>query len=417
MALFILSVFVALSVSFTCSVVEAALLSLTPGQIADISLRRPRFGIVWQRFKANIEYPISVILIINTVAHTMGAAVAGSQFNKLFGDKWIWIFSVVFTFLMLQYTEILPKTIGVRFNRYLAIFIARPLNAAISVLRPVIHFTQWVNRPFTITSAKTGPIATVEEIAAMAGLARLSNQIGSHQERIIKGASRLSRLPVRQVMIPVEQISFLSSSKTLAEAVLAAHIDAHTRFPVCEGDDRNKVIGYVNFKEMIYFMRTNPNATSFRGIVRPVHLALPDDSAADLIKAFVDQHVHMAIVRDRAGKTLGLVTLEDLVEELVGELEDEFDRLPRMFHILSSGVWMVGGGMPMVEVCQRLELTIPVSQETLSRWLSRRLGRLARPGDTYQDAGAEFNVRRVRRGKIFEVSITKSRPSTPIAGL
>jgi putative hemolysin len=407
MALFIISLLIALCVSFLCSLLEATLLSLTPTQIANISSKRPRLGTIWQNFKANIERPLSVILVLNTAAHTIGASVAGAQFNKLFGNKWIWLFSLAFTFVMLQFTEILPKTIGVRFNRKLANFIARPLETAIEILTPLLRLIHWVNRPFEIKRGAAVAIATADEISALAALGRLSNQIDFHQERIIKGACRLAALSVQQVMIPVEQVSFLSASQTLSQAVIAAHLDFHTRYPVCEDENHNRVVGYVNFKEMIYFMKTNPTDSSFRGIIRPVYFILPEDSAADLMRIFIEQHVHIAIVHDSSGKTLGMVTLEDLVEELVGELEDEFDRLPRMFHALSGGVWMVGGGMRMTELSEQLQLPLPSSQETLSAYLIRHLGRVPKPGDVYRQATAEFAVRRVRRGKVFEAAISR----------
>ena len=345
MSVFLISIAVALGVSFMCSLAEAALLSLTPSQIARLSEKHPSIGRIWQNFKSDITRPIAVILILNTSAHTIGASVAGSSFDNLFGNQWIWLFSLIFTFVMVQFTEILPKSLGVRFNSELGFLLARPLNASIKIFEPVIKMVHLLNRPFEGKSQKKDSQFAVDEITALAGLACLSKQISQHQEKIIRGASRLARLKVKDVMIPVEQVSFLSSSQTIGEAVIAAHNDFHTRYPVCQGDNRDDVIGYVNFKEMIYFMKTNPKDQSFQGIIRPVHFLSPQDSAADLLKTFIDQHVHIAIVRDSSGKTLGLVTLEDIVEELVGELEDEFDRLPRMLHQLSGGTWMVGGGV------------------------------------------------------------------------
>jgi putative hemolysin len=163
----------------------------------------------------------------------------------------------------------------------------------------------------------------------------------------------------------------------------------------------------VNFKEMIYFMSTNPHDLSFRGIIRPVCFVSPDYSAADLMKMFVDQYIHIAIVQDEKSKTLGMVALEDLVEELLGELEDEFDRLPRMFHALSGGVWMVGGGMRISELSTQIQAPLSGSQETLSVWLSKKLGHIPQQGDVYKEAQMEFTVRRLRRGKAFEVAIRR----------
>lgn len=408
---FLVSVTVALFVSFLCSLMEASLLSLTPSQLADLSNKHPKIGAIWQSFKSDINRPIAAILILNTAAHTIGAAVAGAQFDDVFGQQWIWFFSLIFTFLMLQFSEILPKTLGVRFNCELALFIATPLAVAVRLFTPLIRLTHWINKPFEIGSSKSRSPATIDEITALAAFARLSNQIGKHQERIIKGASRLSQLPVRQVMLPIEHVSFLSTSQSLFDAVTTAHIDSHTRFPVCENNDHNRVVGYVNFKEMIYYMRTNPNDPSFKGIIRPVYFADPDAPASDLLKGFVDQHVHIAIVRDADGRSLGLVTFEDLVEELVGELEDEFDRLPRLFHPLSGGTWMVGGGIPMAELAQKLDLKTLNATGSLSAWLLQRVGSTPKPGQTCREAGLEFQVRRVRRGKIFEASVTRLTPA------
>ncbi len=407
MTLFIVSILVALCISFLCSLLEATVLSLTPTQVADISSKRPMVGKIWHSFKTNIERPLTVILVINTAAHTIGASVAGAQFDKLFGNKWIMVFSLVFTFLMLQFTEILPKTIGVKYNRKLAGFIALPLNMSVQALTPLIRLIHWINRPFEGGKRSDKSIASADEIISLAALSRLSNQIDFHQERIIKGACRLAALTVRQVMIPVEQISFISASKTISQAVIAAHLDCHTRYPVREEEDPDRVVGYVNFKEMIYFMSTNPHDLSFRGIIRPVCFVSSDYSAADLMKMFVDQHIHIAIVQDENGKTLGMVALEDLVEELLGELEDEFDRLPRMFHALSGGVWMVGGGMRMTELSNQIQAPLSGSQETLSVWLSKKLGRIPQQGDIYKEGQMEFTVRRLRRGKPFEIAVRR----------
>ncbi|HNR29590.1 MAG TPA: CNNM domain-containing protein [Candidatus Hydrogenedentes bacterium] len=410
MALFLASVFLALGVSALCSLMEATLLSLTPAQLAAISTRHPRLGGIWRAFKSDIQRPIAVILILNTAAHTIGASIAGSEFDDLFGDRWIWVFSLVFTFLMLQFTEILPKTLGVRFNVFFAGLFANPLSAAITVLSPVLRFIRFMNRPFEGRAAARTEHATVEEIAALVGLARLSNELGAYQERIITRAMRLSRVRVRQVMIPLDQVSFLSTSQTIMDAIVAAHMDAHTRFPVCEGEDRGRVVGYVNFKEMVYFMRTNPNEPNFGGIIRPIAFVDREDTAAELLARFVDQHIHLAMVRGADGTALGMVTLEDIVEELVGEIEDEFDRLPRMCHALSGGVWILGGGLPVAEAARHLGVSLEDIHGVLSDWLLRRLDRAPRPGDTHTAQGLEFTVRRVRRGRVFELSVVRARP-------
>jgi CBS domain containing-hemolysin-like protein len=408
-----ISILAALVVSALCSLMEASLLSLTPAQAADISVRRPKIGAIWQRFKSNIEPPISAILILNTTAHTIGAAAAGAQFNKLYGEDRILAFSIVFTYLMLQFTEILPKTLGVKYNRRIAMVIARPLSALTFALGPVIYLVHLINRPLEGRRTAEQAPASLEEITALAGLARLSNVIGSHQERIIRGASRLSRLNVAHVMISVEYVTFISTAQSIGDAIVTAHLDPHTRFPVCQGDDRNTVMGYINFKEMIYHVRTNPNERSLVGVIRPVRFVAPEEPAAELLRVFVEEHVHIAIVRDADGRTLGLVTLEDIVEELVGKLGDEFDRPPRMFHRLSGGMWMVGGGLPIGALASALGVDLGDKTGTVSAWILHRIGHVPKPGDVHRLDNIEFTIRRTRRGKVFEVAVSRVVSQTP----
>jgi CBS domain containing-hemolysin-like protein len=409
-ALMIAAIGVAFGVSFLCSLTEAALLSVTPGQLADLAARRRKTSVICRRLKRHIERPIAVILTLNTVAHTVGATIAGSEFAILYGNKWIGLFSGVFTYLMLQYTEILPKTLGIRFNSQILTATAYPLSAMIKVLAPFIYLLRLVNRPFESKQSSAASASTIDEIRSLAALARMEHDIGAHQERIIAGASRLAQIAARKIMIPVEQITFLSTSQSLGQAIVAAHIDPHTRFPILDGGDRDRVLGYVNFKELVSRVRTNPLNPTMHGIIRPVCFVPAEARCSELLKNFVDQHVHVAIVRDGAGKTLGLITLEDIVEQLVGPVGDEFDSLPKHCHLLSGNVWLVGGGMTLRDASAHLGVPLSGREATISEWIVSRLGRSPAVNDSVNEGGAQFLVRRVRRSRVYEVSVMKSTP-------
>ncbi len=332
MVLLLASMMLALGVSAICSILEATLLSLTPSQVAKLSVSYPRRGAIWQSFKSRIDKPIAAILILNTAAHTIGATLAGAHFEGLFGKENIIWFSLIFTFLMLQFTEILPKTLGVRFNHHLARYIAFPLNYLVSSLRPVLYLVHLLNRPFEKTGREKSPSATLEEISALAGLARLKNLIGPHQERIIQETSGLSHKTARDLMIPRDQVTFLEADQTVEQAIAIGAEHSYTRFPVRDHRDSHQVIGYVNFKEIIHLMHASSasDATgdssdkTMREIVRPVYFASPQQPAAEMLKVFVERRNHMAVVREADGRASGIITLEDVIEELVGELEDEF---------------------------------------------------------------------------------------------
>jgi CBS domain containing-hemolysin-like protein len=407
MELLIASVVIAATVSFLCSFTEAALLSLTPGQLADIEARRPNIGARVRALKENIKKPIAVILMCNTSAATIGATVAGSQFAVVVGHDWIAVFSIAFTYMMFQFTEILPKTLGVQHNKSVMTCAAIPLSFLARALSPLVAFFHLVNRPFERRRPDKSTSEALDEITALVRAARVDRIIEDQQARIISVSVRLSKLTAAEVMIPVEQITFLSATQSLVDAMVTAHTDPHTRFPIIEGNDRNKVLGYVNFKEIVYRARTNPADPTLRGIIRPIYFVDPTQTCNRVLKAFVDEHVHMALVRaPDTGATLGLITLEDVVEELVGDIEDEFDRLPRMCQSLSGGVWIVGGGLPASELFTRAGFAPEQTTDNVSTWLLKRLGAMPHLGQVIQMGERDVTIRRLRRGKVFEILVT-----------
>jgi len=407
--LLVTGVMLAFTVSFLCSLMEAALLSITPGQVIRLRQRKPRIGSVVERLKGDVERPITAILTLNTTAHTVGATIAGAEFALIFGDKAIGLFSAVFTYLMLQYTEVLPKSLGVRLNGLICAWMALPLSALTRALGPVISVLRFLNRPFERRRQEGSTSLSLDDVLALVGHARLTRLITPQQESIMTQAASLTEKTAQEIMVPVDQITFLSSDQTLSEAIVTAHMDPHTRFPVIRGDNRDEILGYVNFKELVYRVRTNPAAPTLEGVVRPLRFVRTDTPCHQILLAFVDEHEHMAIVQNKREQTAGLITLEDLVEVLLGDLQDEFDHLPKMCHGLAQGVWIVGGGVPMEELAERLGRPALRVPGTLSDWVIARLGDRPVVDQRFCVEYLEFTVRRIRRGKLFEALISPVR--------
>ena len=405
--LLIASMAMAIFVSFLCSLLESALLSLTPSQLADITAKNPRKGDLVGKLKDDIEKPLAVILICNTAAHTIGAAIAGAEFAKLFGAPWLGVFTLAFTLVMVQYTEILPKTVGVYYNCRIMAFFAGALSVMAIIMAPLIKLVHLINRPFEVKEDDSQPSAAAE-IAALASLARREKEISSQQERILLATPKLSERRADEIMLPVENISFVSSDLTPAEALNAAPADFHTRYPVCEDGDRDKVLGYINFKELVAAFRAHPERTKLRDIVRPIAFVAPEVSAANLLERFAVQHVHMAIVRDAEGHTMGLITMEDIVEELIGDLDDEFDPLPKTFYSPSEGLWVIGGGVLTSMIASETPLAIPSTSLPLSDWFCTQIHRAPKVGDVIKFENAEFYVRKIRRGRVMEFNVRRT---------
>ena len=438
MLLFVVSVVVALGVSGLCSLLEATLLSYTPSQVADLSSRRPIVGAVWRRFKDNIEKPIAVILIVNTAAHTIGATIAGAQFESQFGETWLFAFSLVFTYFMLQFTEILPKSLGVRYNAQLAPVIGPPLAVMVRVLEPALKFIHFVNRPFS--GKGVADDTTLEQISALASHARLSQLIDPQHARIIQAASEFEEIRVRQIMTPRLDMMYLTADAGIDEILEILDRCPYTRLPLFDGTVDHP-IGMIHVKDVVknlnlvagrYELRQRPDegdsdegqgaavtgpyvvgagAMDLRKIKREI-LYLPEHTSIfDALRRFQKARLHMALVVDEYGATEGIVTLEDVIEEMVGDIRDEFDMAPEALLRREGAGYRLNGRFPLHELERYIpDIGIEHTEEdvdTVGGFASQELGRLAKLGDQFTHAGYVWTVTSADKRRVREVTVVK----------
>jgi len=147
--------------------------------------------------------------------------------------------------------------------------------------------------------------------------------------------------------------------------------------------------------------------------IRGIHRVSVDESAADVLTTFVRDRVHVAIVHDKEGRTTGLVTFEDVVEELIGDIRDEFDRLPRLVHTVEDGAWMVGGGVMLSDLVETTACDIPFTDDApLAVWLEERVEKPIQPGSFVEERGLRFTARRLRRGSLYECEVRRVEETT-----
>ena len=252
MLVLILAISVAMGVSFLCSIMEAAILSLNPGKLAFLQQRNPSAGKICAEFKKNIEKPIAEILILNNTAHTFGAAIAGAEFDKLFGSSYIWLFSLVFTVLMVQYTEILPKTLGVRFNLQVMSLTSGFLKVAIRVVGPVIWLVHFINRPFEAGNPKEGKSDSLDELDALATAAREEKSITKLQEHAIHEIPDLHEDSVTSIMIPMSKTVRVRLDAPKSEVLEVMKTYKHSRYPVESADNPNEFVGVIELRKMMF---------------------------------------------------------------------------------------------------------------------------------------------------------------------
>ena len=248
----VLAVSLAMGVSFLCSIMEAAILSLNPGRLALLRQRNPGAGEICADFKKNIEKPIAVILILNTTAHTFGASIAGAEFDEIFGSSYIWLFSLLFTVLMVQYTEILPKTLGVRFNLQVMSLTSGFLKVAIKIVNPVIWLVHFVNRPFESSDDMEGKSASLDELDALATAAREEQSITRLQEYALHEIPDLHEDCVTEIMIPLEKTICVRDDMPKRRVLEIMKTYKHSRYPVVSKDKPREFAGVIELRKMMF---------------------------------------------------------------------------------------------------------------------------------------------------------------------
>lgn len=319
----IIAVSLAIFISAGCSLFEAVLYSVQPGHIEAMAQGEKIGGKIFKKMRSNVERPIAAILSLNTIAHTAGAAFAGAAASAVFGHQYLIYFSVFFTLAVLLLSEIIPKTIGVIYGKSLVPIVAYPLRGLVWFMSPVIWLSGLVTR--LISRGKTDEGISAKELQIMARLSLRTGGIKAYQERIIEGILTLKDRTVRDIMTPRTVVFSLSEHLTLEEASKMQTGWEHSRFPVYD-QDMEDVVGIVLTKELLIALAEGKKDMCLTELMRPVHFAVETARLNKLLVEFLESRQHLFVVIDEYGGLSGLVSLEDVLEEILGrEIIDESD--------------------------------------------------------------------------------------------
>jgi putative hemolysin len=269
--------------------------------------------------------------------------------------------------LTVVFAELAPKVLAIRHRERVACILSPSIRVLADVLAPVATLLEGVvRRVLALASRLSGrrgapnpETTSLHELTAAAALARTAKLIGAREERIVSSAALLSSRTLDEIELPAADISMLSIDASLESALVQAHLDMHTRFPVARDvKDPQTIEGYVSFKDLIAQLKMAEQSSGLRAILRPIRRIERTTTIAKSLDTLVRERSHIALVVAESGRVTGLVTLEDIIEELVGDIEDEYDRLPSFLTPAGDG-WIVGGGLPLATLMKQLELPVP----------------------------------------------------------
>ena len=407
MLVFVLAVSAALVFSFLCSIFEAVLLSVGHARVATLEKDGSTAGSILKRFKEEPDVPIAAILILNTIAHTVGASVAGASYPNVFDPSTLWIFSIVFTIAVLHFTEIVPKTIGITYANKLAAPVAFAVNFLVTVLKPVLFVTRLISR-FLRKGAEDIPVTSVEEIRLLSAMGRRDGILTKRTHELIEGAAKIRELEVDDILVPRTSVHILSGKRTLEENLEVVRSTGNSRFPYSPDGDMDNITGIVLAKELLFHIHDSGGKSVDWDELQAPLLLVPESMPANtLMRMFQEERRHMAVVVDEYGGTQGIATLEDVLEEIVGEIEDESDRDVEFVAKEDEDRFVFRGLAEARKVFDLLKIDVETDSQTLTGFLADRLEGMPKLNDVHVEAGWRFEVQQASRKRAERVLATR----------
>jgi CBS domain containing-hemolysin-like protein len=318
---------IAIGVSFLCSILEAVLLSVTPSFAEKILSDRPRAGGMLNQVKERLDESLSSILILNTFAHTMGAAGVGAQALQVFGQKWETLIAVLLTLAILYFSEIIPKTLGATFWRQLAIPSAFIIAWLVKLVYPLVWISTRLTRLF---SGNKGQEITREEIIALASLGLRDGTLMSQENEYLANILKLREIRTEEVLTPRSVVHMLHQNLTVTEALDQAETRRFSRIPIF-GDGIDDIKGKVLRADLFEAERDGQGSAPIKQFAKKIVRVSEKLPVQQLLDLFIKNRAHLFLVEDEFGQTAGIVTLEDAIETLLGrEILDERDTVADM---------------------------------------------------------------------------------------
>ena len=311
--------------SAACSLFEAVLYSVPATHVEMLAQAGRSSGRRLKRMRQTIDRPISAILSLNTIANTGGGAVAGALAARALGEGNVIYFSVAFTLAILLLSEVLPKTIGVVYSRQLAPVIAQPLHLLVVVFRPLIALTQVATK--LVWKGHQEHRVSDEELLTLVGSGLRSGTLKQHEARVIENVLSMETRTAKEIMTPRPVVFTLGARISAREAASQDTLGKYSRIPIFDTDAED-LVGVVRTVDILRAVAHDRFEVGMEEMMRPIHFVVESTSLDELLRTFLERRQHLVAVIDEFGGFAGIVTLEDVLEELIGrEIVDESDQV------------------------------------------------------------------------------------------
>ena len=318
----------ALVVSSICSVLEATILSTPITFINTLEQQGAKGAARLKKLKTDIDRPISAILIVNTIANTVGASLVGAEAAKLFQSTGVGVISGLFTFLILVFSEIIPKTIGSNYWRNLAVPASAVIQGMIYITYPIV----WLMEKFThLLTDDSAPSVSREEVVAMVSTGAEEGVLEKEENKMIQNLLKLDDVTAHEIMTPSSVVTMAESSQTIREFYNSDDFAKFSRIPLYEEENDDYITGYVLKQEILEKLAQDKFNIKLKDLARPILSFNEDESVSNIWEKLLEKKEHISVIIDEYGSMRGIVTMEDVIETMLGfEIVDEKDEVVDM---------------------------------------------------------------------------------------
>jgi putative hemolysin len=386
---------------------EAAILSISLAKAKELSNgnnseRTKLKAVKLIRIKENIQKYITTIVVLNNVVNIIGSIYVGIMAVNILGEVYLGIFSAIITFLIIIFSEIIPKIYGERYNEFISLNIATILILTTNLLKPINYLLNLIISIFVRENIRI-PISE-GEIREMAVIGKEDGSINSYESNMIENVFKMDEIEAYDIMIPKNKVVSINYDATYNQVLTIALETGYTRFPVSNKDE---IIGVINVKDLFKFHSDEKNF-SISKILRLVIFIPESMKIYTLEKKLKKDKIHLAIVVNEHGDFTGIVTLEDIIEELVGEIEDEFDekRLPKIEKV-SEKKYKIDGDCHIDVLNEKFKINLEKSDEynTINGFLIDKIGDIPQINDRFDFYNGSIRVIKRTKKKVLKVEL------------
>ena len=402
---------IAMIAALVCLVVLSAYFSAT--ETAFSSLNRVRLrskaeggnqrAALALRLSEDYDRLLSTILIGNNIVNITATTVSTLFFTKLLPVYGPTVSTVVLTIVILIFGEISPKSLAKENAEQFAMFSAPLLKVLITLLNPLnLLFTQWKKLLSRVFRNHGEEGITEEELITMVDQAEDEGGLDQHESELIRAAIEFNDLEVEAILTPRVDIAAVEDTATLEEIARTFAENGYSRLPVYH-EDIDDIVGVIHEKD--YYTARYHKRADVKSMISPVLYTTGNTKISNLLRILQRQKAHMVIVVDEYGGTEGLVTLEDIVEELVGEIWDEHDEIIEQFQKQEDGSYLISCSADLTDLFELFSITGACDANTVSGWVMEQVGRVPEEGDRFTCEGLDVTVTKVEHRRVMEIRV------------